>query len=120
MLKLTTKQIHALTLLSSALDVLNEHWTDELGTVLADQGLLPQRDLDEAICEIDHMIETGKAGTRQETLEEEAIVPPLISCQDCWEARGIKQNGEICETCGGSGLVSEGEPGSEGYSDGNA
>ncbi|QNR65154.1 hypothetical protein IAQ67_14650 [Paenibacillus peoriae] len=51
----------------------------------------------------------------EETLLHDAKwTPDLLTCQAPGCINGYN-DGEKCDTCWGSGLVSEGEPGSKGY-----
>ena len=43
-------------------------------------------------------------------------IPELVVCQDCGGT--CQRNGEKCDTCWGTGCVSDGEPGSERYNEG--
>ncbi|WP_054029181.1 hypothetical protein [Bacillus sp. FJAT-28004] len=104
-MKMTKEQIIALSDLALAYGNLSSVWPAEwdgpvnFGGTLNELGLLPQRSLDEAEGELRFL------------LDIEIETPELVSCQPCG-GEGVK-DGEKCDTCCGSGLVSDGEPGSE-------
>jgi hypothetical protein len=66
MQKLNNSQKYALNLLAAAFSELSKSWDEELGVILQDLGVLPQRDLTEASSELFHCLENGEIGTREE------------------------------------------------------
>lgn len=101
-MSLTTMQRAALIQLAEAYGNLSSVWSSEwegpenFGGTLAELGLLPYCSLDEAEGNLMHLLEE---------------VPRLVSCKPCGGSGD--SNGEKCDICSGSGLVSEGETGSE-------